>query len=187
MPKPLHTGRLVLAPQDPRLLPALPELLAERLERIGFIQGKLPGEPVRYRLGESFMGLVTFMGCSPSLRLEPGGGNEPFCYAAFQGPYEQPRLLVGTNTTPPRCTACGSRVSDWRPLLNRRTPLPCPRCGRPLAPLTLNWRHSAGGGRLFLYVENIFPREAIPSAELMHHLQEASAGHAWNHFYIQEA
>ncbi len=191
MPDPLHTGRLVLTPESPYWSPDDPLRIVAVLHEIGFIAGRLEGSVHRYLLGEHFLQLVTFMGCSPNIRIEPGEPGEPFCHLIVDGPSEHPRLLQGKNTTPPRCAVCRKRLDEWqrifavRPLYSDQ-PAICPHCGYPQAPATYDFRHSGGCGRIFLFVENIFPQEAIPSPELLKHLGSATADQAWRYFYLQD-
>ncbi|MBT3044922.1 MAG: hypothetical protein KME67_18850 [Candidatus Thiodiazotropha sp. (ex Codakia orbicularis)] len=190
MNQPLHTGRLVLTPEDPYLLPDDPEAILTKLHEIGLIEGALESGP-GYLLGEHFMQLVTFMGCSPYIRLQADASGEPFCHLLQDGPYPRPKLLCGTNTQPPRCEACRKRLSEWRDSYescltgNDGCKVGCPHCGHRQDPFTYDFRQSAGCGRLFLFVENIFPQEAIPSPTLLTALELACIGHPWRYFYQQ--
>jgi DNA-directed RNA polymerase subunit RPC12/RpoP len=191
MKQPLHTGRLVLTPQDPYMLPDEPEALLTRLHEIGLIDGVLQGE-LGYLLGERFMQLVNFMGCSPYIRLQPGRSNEPFCHLRLDGPHSRPILLYGKNTQPPRCETCRKRLSDWQASFEswlksaNGWQSSCPHCGHRQDPVTYDFRQSAGCGRLFLFIENIFPQEAIPSAALLDTLKQACNEKAWRYFYQQD-
>lgn len=192
MQQPLHTGRLVLTPEDPYLLPSDLTAVLAVLREIDFIGGAIPGMPMRHLLGEQFMQLVTFMGCSPYIALEPGCDGQPFCHLSVAGPFERPRLLQGKNTTPPRCAACRKRLGEWRGTMDRWNEVrpgwlaPCPHCGHRQDPATYDWRQSAGCGRLFLCVENIFPQEAIPAPALLSKLAGVSDQRPWRYFYQQE-
>ncbi|MES9991984.1 MAG: hypothetical protein ABW098_08525 [Candidatus Thiodiazotropha sp.] len=186
-----HPGRLVLTTEDPYLLPDSPDALLSGLHEIGFIDKALEQAP-GYLLGDRFMQLVTFMGCSPYIRLEPDGSEEPFCHLRLDGPYPQPKLLQGKNTQPPRCEACRKRLISWKTSYEscrastNRCKASCPHCGHHQDPVTYDFRQSAGCGRLFLCVENIFPQEAIPSPALLEALKRSSNGQTWVYFYQQE-
>jgi DNA-directed RNA polymerase subunit RPC12/RpoP len=192
VPQPLHTGRMVLTPEDPYRLPEDLHAVIDELSGIGFIASPLPGHSAAFLLGENFMQWVTFMGCSPFIRLEPGDDGEPFCHLVIDGPYERPRLLQGRNTAPPRCAACRKRIDIWHEVIGGRSReaadglAVCPHCGHRQDPATYDWRQSAGCGRLFLQVENIFPQEAVPSPGLLERLGSASGGLPWRHFYLQD-
>jgi hypothetical protein len=191
MIRPLDTGRLVLTPQDPYLLPDDPDTLVCGLQAIGFIGQALHPGP-GYLLGERFMQLVSFLGCSPYIRLAPDESGEAFCHLRLDGPYSHPKLLSGKNTQPPRCGACRKRLLNWRNSFEtwqaqkQGWQAVCPHCGEHQDPAHYDFRQSAGCGRLFLLVENIFPQEAIPSPELLEALKKASSNQPWHHFYLQD-
>jgi hypothetical protein len=192
MPQPLHTGRLALTPENPYLRPEEPARILAQLREIGFIGDRLADSDNRYLLGDNFMQLVTFMGCSPNIELNPGEPGQPFCHLVIDGPSERPRLLRGRNTTPPRCAGCRKRLEDWQTIFEtwrQEAPgwqAPCPHCGHLQDPATYDFRQSAGCGCLFLLVENIFPQEAIPSPALLHRLQATTDDRPWRYFYLQD-
>ena len=144
-----------------------------------------------FRVGEAFLQLITFMGCSPYIELEPPANGGPFCYIRLEGPWVDPRLRYGHDTQGPRCHACRHRLPDWREFLTLWLAQPqamiveCPRCGHKQRPLDLGWRREAGFGRLFIVVENIFPSEAAPVPRLLTGLERA-IGIPWQYFYIRE-
>ncbi len=187
----IHTGRLVLTPEDPYHRPDDIEPILGLLQAIGFIGEPLSGGETRFLLGERFMQLVNFMGCSPLILLRPGESGQAFCHLVIDGPSERPRLLHGKNTTPPRCAACRKRLPDW--LANFEDwrqegdywLAACPHCAWRQDPVTYDFRQSAGCGRLFLLLENIFPQEAIPSPGLLTQLRNIT-GQPWRYFYQQE-
>ncbi len=190
----IHTGRLVLSPADPFYLIQDIKSLIARLRSIHFCAGpmqKLNGH--HYLLGDRFMQLVSFVGCSPFIRLKPTEDGQPFCHLVVDGPYPKPIFLQGRNTTSPSCKQCRKRIPDWQPLISQWLMQPetfqaiCPYCGHQQNPASYNWRQSAGSGRLFLFVENIFPNEAIPSPELLKTLEAGDQDSAaWSYFYIQD-
>ncbi len=192
MPEPLHTGRLVLTPKDPYFVPDDAMAVTTRLQQIDLISSALDDRVGRYLLGERFMQLVTFLGCSPYIRLEPGHAGEAFCHLGIDGPSPHPRLLTGKNTTPPRCAVCRKRIDNWHANIElwlAASPgwqATCPHCGHAQDPATYDFRQTAGCGRLFLFIENIFPQEAIPSPALLDNLSAASGGAPWHYFYQQE-
>ncbi len=189
----LHTGRLVLTPEDPYFAPGDTQPILDGLREIGFIDQPWSGHAHRYLLGDAFIELVTFMGCSPHIRLEPGEREDhPFCHLVVEGPVPHPRMRLGRNTSPPRCAACRKRLGEWRAILDTWSRQPagwlahCPHCGHAQDPATYDFRQSAGSGRLFLSIENIFPQEAVPSPNLISHLEAITAPHPWRYFYQQD-
>lgn len=187
----LHTGRLVLTPKDPYYSPDDLRKILRMLREIGFIGAPLDNSDRRHLLGDNFMRLVSFVGCSPHIRLEPTEPAQPFCHLIVDGPSEHPRLLYGKNTTAPRCGSCRRRLQEWLSSFATWHQEPdswqvtCPHCGHNQDPATYDFRQSAGCGRLFLYIENIFPQEAIPAPTLLDLLQE-NTGQAWCYFYQQD-
>ncbi|MES9832712.1 MAG: hypothetical protein ABW139_10780 [Candidatus Thiodiazotropha sp. DIVDIV] len=187
----LHTGRLVLTPKDPYLLPEDPEAIFTKLQEIGLIDAPLQiGQA--YLPGEAFMQLITFMGCSPAIRLAPDETDQPFCHLLLEGPHSRPKLITGKNTLPPRCASCRKRLNDWQNTFKIREDKEdgwesqCPHCGHSQDPATYDFKQSAGCGRFLLFVENIFPQEAIPAQSLLENLKRSAMGEPWHYFYQQE-
>lgn len=185
----MSTGRLLFAQAEPLDEPAVKRLLSD-LETLGFLGPPIaPGEAPAYFTGDRFMQLVSFMGCSPFLKLRPDEeGDDDFCRIRVLGPYAAPRLVTGTNTRPPRCPACRRPVEAWRELAGRweaGEPMDynCPACGAITPFGRLEWRQNGGAGRLFIEVSRIFPGEAVPVPALMDRL--GHHGGAWSYFYVQ--
>lgn len=183
-------GRLLLTPLDPERAPAATPLL-KVLEESGFLGPPWPtGGPAAFLAGPRFTDWISFLGCSPHIRLEPPADGGAFCHIRLLGPYTEPRLCQGRHTPPPRCPTCRARLTDWRERVDHwrrqpRQPVPCPHCGTPHPPLALVWRQGAGWGRLFIAVEDIFPGEAVPVAGLLGDLAGLGGG-PWRYFHVQE-
>ena len=186
---PIHTGRLLLCTQDPYLLPEQTRLTMA-LTAAGFLGTPLAYQADAYVVGERFLQLITFAGCSVRIELSPDGDG-PFSHLRFVGPFDQPWFLVGRNTRPPRCRSCRSPLQGWREDLTRwhrngAMDIPCPACGEPRPPWAYDWREKAGFGRFFIQVEEVFPGEAAPTPELTKLLEHTTVSQ-WSHFYIQDA
>lgn len=184
---PAHTGRLLLTPQDPFLVPD-PRSLRLGLAAAGLLGAPLSGIAGGYAVGDRFFTLVVFAGCSVQVALEPSSrADTPFCHVRLAGPYPEPLCLTGRNTRPPRCRACRSPLRDWNARLDAGAAgvIRCPACGEKAPAWCWDWKGQAGCGRLFLAVEEVFPGEATPAPALMERLEEMS-GNAWRHFYIQD-
>jgi hypothetical protein len=186
---PAHTGRLLLTHQDPFHVPELCSLLAG-LRASGFVGQPLAMESLAYEAGPSFLQLVSFAGCSVQLNLS-AKGDKPFCYVCLTGPYPAPRLLSGRNTRPPRCRQCRARIMEWGEMRDRQDATRartthCAACGHLVPIRDLDWKQSAGFGRLFVQVEEVFPGEATPTPELMVLLARLTGGD-WRYFYVQDA
>lgn len=108
-------GTLVLqAPSE--CIPDQPALIA-RLSDLGFVGAGYGETPGVYLAGPRFLQLITFLGCSPHLQLEPpADGSEDFCHIRLRGPFRTARLLSAGNTRPPRCPGCGKGLTNWRQL-----------------------------------------------------------------------
>jgi len=183
-----HTGRLILTSRDPFAAPDL-EVARALLRSCGFIGEALPGRRDAYWTGENFLALVVFAGCSVQVDLTPAADpNARFCHVRISGPYPAPRLASGRNTRPPRCPSCRAPLRDWRRALEEGDggALACPACHQSAPPWEWDWKRSAGYGRLFLQVEEVFPGEAEPSSRLMRLLSDIAPGAGWRHFFVQE-
>ena len=185
----VHTGRLILVPTAAEPLLDTAGLVTTLTEG-GFIGAPLPGPGQGYLVGERFLSLITFAGCSVRIELLPPGDGSPFCHVILDGPHKTPRLLSGRNTRPPRCPACKAPSKDWRKHMEQwnqcaSPQLTCAQCGAEAGIGHWNWRENAGFGDLFLRVEEVFPGEAVPTPALMDLLEQAS-GTGWRHFYVQD-
>jgi len=167
-----------------------PAPLAARLTRAGFLGPPLEGGGDVFVVGERFLQLVTFSGCSVRIELSPTG-NVPFCHIRLTGPFPQPVFLSGRNTRPPRCRSCRSPLHGWRQAVSDREQtgpvrIPCPACRETSPPWDYDWKQQAGFGRLFIRVEEVFPGEAVPTPALLALLAD-TGGIPWRYFYIQDA
>lgn len=182
-------GKLVLqAPPDHIALSQ--DAQAARLVDLGLIGASYGKIPASYLAGPRFLQLITFLGCSPNLQLDPpADGSDNFCHVRFRGPFQAPRLLAAGNTRPPRCPACGKGLGHWRQLevywargeSNRE--IVCLICNHSTSPAELNWRRKAGFGHYFIEIVGVFQEEAVPLPALMECLQ--GDGAAWRYFYLQ--
>ena len=187
-----HTGRLILAPRDPRCAPDRRPLI-RALGGAGFLGAALTPEGDAYAVGEDFLHLIAFAGCAVQVELTPSTESDrPFCHIRIAGPFAEPALLIGRNTRPPRCPACRVPLRAWRDTLRDRIPgawhpepLPCPACATVSPVCTWDWKETGGCARLSLSVEEVFPGEASPTDNLMQVL-EGVARTPWRHFYIQD-
>ncbi len=191
MPPNSQTGRLLLVPDSLEWTASSAPVLAY-LQESGFVGRSLDNEkPDAFLVGDHFLQLITFMGCSPHIELEPRGDGGSFCHVQVIGPLPELQLIRGDNTQPPRCGQCRGRLPHWQEELAswcvhpERADVLCPRCGHRQRPVDLGWRRNAGFGRLFVAVEDVFPGEAVPVPSFLQGLQRAS-GVAWEYFYIRD-
>jgi hypothetical protein len=186
----MTNGKLVLqAPPD--YLPVIADELVARLVDLGLIGAAYGHTPGTYLAGPRFLQLITFLGCSPHLQLQPPrDGSEDFCHIRVRGPFESARLLSADNTRPPRCPACGKGLTQWRELEPdwsqgiSESEILCHSCGQRASPADLNWRRKAGFGLYFIEISGVFPEEAVPLPALMDCLRGNGAD--WRYFYLQQ-
>jgi hypothetical protein len=187
--RPLHTGRLVLAPVD-ALVGVEAEPLADVLRDIGLIGAPLPERSAAFATGARFLELIAFTGCAVQVELAPASAGGTFAHIRLQGPYPRPRLQSGRNTRPPRCPECGKALATWRAQAQawqgaRMPNLRCEVCSADTPAWRWGWRQHAGFGRSFVCIEEVFPGEGAPLPSLLEGLETLGIG-AWHHFYVQD-
>ena len=178
-------SKLILTPAPTETIPDSDAIL-KQLSISGLIKENpvtLKGETL-YLPGERFLQLITFLGCSPFIRLEPENENDnKFSHLRLSQLHSEPVFRYGRNTTAPKCPRCGHKQNDWLTLIET-SDNHCSHCGKPISAADLNWRQSAGWGRLFIEIWGVFPGEAVPSQELIRDL--TALGCRWDYFYIQD-
>jgi predicted RNA-binding Zn-ribbon protein involved in translation (DUF1610 family) len=188
MPHPLHTGRLVLSPQDPEAAVDR-RSLAAALARIGLTGDPLAGRADAFATGAHFARLIGFTGCAVQIETTPTDA-AAFSHIVVEGPHATPHLLCGRNTRPPRCSSCTKPLADWRArvrasVIAHAPDLHCPECGETAAGWRWDWRQHGGFGRSFVRIEEVFPGEGAPLPELLAALCALGAG-PWRYFYVQD-
>ncbi len=186
--------RLVLHPEDANYAPESSNMIRELLHDAGFI-----GEACNvadaehaqqaFLVGEQFLQLLTFMGCSPNINLAPQHeGDRDFCHIVLSSVSVQPRFRSHERDVFARCPECGRRDTGWRAQIERwqadasLNEYVCPHCGKSLSLYDLRWRQMAGFGRVFIDVFSIFPQEGIPTSNLLSLLEKGSA-RSWTYFF----
>jgi len=183
----MENALLVLCPDEPSWTPPDDESLEQLLQSIQFIGAPYNGD-MQFFAGERFLDLIALMGCSPGIKLEPGDDDQAFCYIRLIPGTESIEFHGGDQTHAPRCPQCRSAVTGWKSKINcwqengTGTPWSCEACGHKAAPWHYNWRKSAGFGRCFIEISNIFPKEAIPQQQLLDALN-SHYGVSWHYFY----
>lgn len=178
---------LVLCPEDPHWTPPDKESLVQLLQSIQLIGAPL-NDQMYFLTGDKFLDLIAFMGCSPDIKLEPADDTQPFCHVHLMTSTGAIEFHSGNQTHVPRCPQCRSPVSDWKSkigswLENRaENTWSCEACRHKAEPWQYNWRKSAGFGRCFIEINNIFPKEAAPQQQLLDTLH-SHYGVNWHYFY----
>ena len=174
---------LVLYPIDP--LFSLPQLaLVDILSDINLI-GKQEVEG-RYLVGEQFLSLLCFLGCSPDIELFPQSDDKPYCYIEVPKNSEITQCILSKAVKLPKCPHCKSDLSQLPISLKKQCSLAvdCHSCGESLNPTKLNWRKTAVFAKNMIIIGNIYEAEAIPDHSLLDILEKFTKV-AWKYAYIR--
>lgn len=178
------TPRLILHPENTRHLIKDNHQLISSLLDIQFIN-ETAGTDNTYTAGKEFINLLTFLGCSPDIKLSPNDG-ENYCTVSIPDAHETVTLLGYTSTVIPRCPSCKHKISDWKQHFHDWKQgdhvYSCTECQAQTPVANLKWRQEGGYGHSCVVVNHIHPHEAVPSEKLLNTLQQASAT-AWSYFY----
>lgn len=192
--------KLLMHPANPRCPPAGLDTLTAHLTELGLI-----GAPIRhptetlYSVGERLLELVTFLGCSPHIELQPPDSRDELEAMIASGRLCHVRLSetkwlqfrTDCNPPEPRCPSCRKPVRNWQQLLEDWQSDPdqlqwqCRVCRHSGQLTELNFRKSAVFARTFLEIWGIYPSEAIPGEELLASLRTLT-GCEWKTLYINE-
>lgn len=183
----MENAALVICPVEPGW--ALPDntSLIELLHSIQLI-GDAYRDGAEFLPGDRFLDLIAFMGCAPEINLEPGHGEQQFCSVRLLNRTDSIEFHAGAHCYAPRCPECGAAVDAWRSEISRWQQRPeentwvCESCGHTARPWEYKWRKSAGFGRCFIEINNIYPREAIPQQQLLDTLNLHYQIN-WHYFY----
>jgi hypothetical protein len=158
--------------------------LAATLRDLGLIGRLTASEDVaEFQAGERFLKLVTFLGCSPQIVLDPelAGAGQALCYIRLIS-YREVTLLTGKSKPAVRCPKCRAIV-ELSNAGSFAAPYQCQQCGNTSRVSDLDWRQTAGFGRCFIEINGIYPHEAVPADNLLNALKDYSHCQ-WKYFYI---
>ena len=185
----LHSGRLLLTPQEPEAAPE-PAALEALLRDGGLLGEPAPTAPGAVRAGGALFELIGFTGCA--VQLERQSDAPDGLVLRIEGPWPAPVLRAGRNTRAPRCPGCGQALAAWRAACqDSATPngaaplLRCDACAQGAPACRWRWGRHGGCGRLFVALEPVFPGEAQPLPALSALLARAGYG-PWRHLYVQD-
>lgn len=171
---------LVLYPKNPAWAPASLAPLADALAAIGFLGSER--SPGVYGTGPEYLGLITYLGCSPQVAL---GENETAPTIRLSGIFDAPWLVHGGNLKPPRSPQCRKALTKPATIPMAGQRLHCIHCGYGGNVCGFDWRRSAGCARVFVEISNVFESEAVPGEALMACLEKVS-GESWDYCYLRE-
>ena len=193
--------KLLLYPAKPDCPLAATDSLAEELQSIGLIGASFGCKSERrYRTGDRFLQLITFLGCSPAIELDPPADkseretaceNGRLCHIRLSRTLSGPRFRADRQMPPPRCPQCRKPELQWRELIDRWRDTPgetrwsCRECGYHGQLFDLNFRKSGGFGNTFIEIWGIYPSEAVPGDSLLSKLKGLT-GVDWNTMYIKD-
>lgn len=129
--------------------------------------------------GNQLMDFITFLGCSPSLKM---GELESTIRLHL---FAQETGLGGDSIVTIRYPLCKHTVQKPQQLIRDYPEKPdwvCNSCGNQGAIKDINWRRSAGFSTIFIEISSIFPKEAVPSDKLITALSSYTKSQ-WNWFY----
>ncbi|MGB5260854.1 MAG: hypothetical protein WBO34_10070 [Gammaproteobacteria bacterium] len=196
----MPVDKLILLPDDALVGIDDCHELAVCLQGIGLIDEQRASDSgLFYPAGAQFLQLVSFLGCSPSIELEPPGDGTSLEQAVVNGRFchvvlacePTLRFRADPQTRPPRCPQCGAPEPDWQARIRRWQDKPakshwsCAACGHRGNLTDWVFRKTAGFGKVFVEIRGIYPAEAVPGAALLAALS-AYTGGAWHYIYIKE-
>ena len=152
-----------------------------RLQEYEFIAGPITNQESSFYSGNKFLDYIAYMGCSPAIQFEASDGNQHFCFIRIHH-YDNARLIVSQKQArAPHCPHCNKPVKEWQKNKTKET-LYCGQCDTTSNIAEFNWRKTAGYGRMFIEITDIFPKEAIPQQILLDKLT-AICKTDWSYFY----
>jgi len=180
----MTTSRLIFFPTNTNKIIDKPQLL-KTLSDSQFITTNAQTNN-HYLPGDNFLSLITFLGCSPNINLQPTEG-ESHCFISIIKQTQQPRCLGHTQTATPKCPACKKRITEWK------TPdwkvagktCTCDKCQKQTPYTELNWKQECGFARCGFEVNHIYPHEAVPTDQFLNVLNQAS-GFEWDYCYAND-
>jgi hypothetical protein len=190
----MNRNKLILHPGDPEQIPPPVAQISALLREIGFIgDASGPTEEANFLPGDRFLELITFLGCSPVVSIftsSAGGENaDRFCKIHLRGTGQTLEFLAGANVATPRCPRCRLREERWAGLIALWQEDPfgyrwtCTGCGQQALLHQLDWRQTAGFGRLFIEIWGIHAAEAVPTDPLLEALSRSGGG-PWKYFFL---
>ena len=175
--------------------------LVAALHSIGLIAAPLHhDEASGYRAGERFLQLITFLGCSPAIELEPPAdpaerervcASGSLCHVRLAPAENRLRFRAEAGLPAPRCPRCRKAEPRWQELIEqwrndaRESHWICRECGYCGRLFDLNFRKRGAFGHTFIEIWGIHAAEAVPGETLLTALGELS-GCDWNYLYLRE-
>jgi len=195
--------QLVLCPQDPHWVLGANEKerqgnigIEQVIRSVGLIAGQIvTSQAGRFYIGERFLQHINFMGCAPAVEFESNGeldvNGEPdwqqFSFIHIPPVLDQPAWYADLTMAKPQCPACNKRTAlNVNQAVNYfdvdKSYYCCPHCEQQTKVGDINWREFGGNARTLISIVNVYPKEAIPTENLLVQLEEQTQI-AWRYFY----
>jgi len=181
--------KLILYPVSTDYVPKSWVNIKLSLNQAGFIGKSISSINESYYVGDNFLQLITFLGCSPHIQIEPeDDNNDSYCRIVLSELNDNIDFRFLARDVIARCPKCRKKLDSWSDWLNQWKEsssavfVRCEHCDSALSLFDLNWRHNAGFASCFIDIWNIYPQEAIPTEELLSILSEAT-GEEWDYFF----
>jgi len=169
-----------------------PDLTRQALANSGLIGRRLAVAGF-YVTGNGFLDHISFLGCSPDLRLDPGPDDVPgqpsFVHISLIGLAGPLVFRQGFKARPPLCPACRAPAADYQGGLATwlsdgfTGSYTCQHCGASISPVDLVWRDGVVIARDAIEILGIHPSEAVPTDQFMTYLKDYT-GIAWRYVYV---
>ena len=195
--------QLVLCPQNPQWIPAARDVsstglikLEQVLRSLGLIADQVDAtQRGRFYIGEQFLQHISFMGCAPALEFQPTGERsligEPdwqqFTFVHIPPVLDEPGWYADLSMAKPQCPECTRRSAlSGDKQVNYFDEFKyhycCPHCQQKTKVCEVNWREFGGCARVMISIVNVYPKEAIPTENLLLQLEKQTQI-AWRYFY----
>ncbi len=173
---------LILHPDDPCWHPVQTGELRAALQEDGLLAAGCPADlSAACLVGEHFLRLIMFLGCSPQVTLtaDASRDGQPLCTVRFNN-FDSVRFVGAAPRSPARCPHCRAEVVIEVPRVDEACT--CAGCNVSMPVQALDWRQAAGFGRFFIEVSGIYPHEAVPADRLLARLRDFSHCE-WKYFF----
>lgn len=158
-------------------------VLIRTLAETGLTGAGLGHAPHAWYAGEEFLSHISFLGCSPYIRLQPDNDNCAFTYIELIE-HPQATFLSGVNLKAPRCRTCRQVFAlNGMHDLEATTQLTCTNCQQAYSLPDWDWRQSACLTGVAVWIWEVFEGEAVPGDKLLRSLAQATAVD-WSYCYI---
>lgn len=182
--------KLVFHPCNPEYDPKNIDNIVTALQEIGFLGEKWQSPKTvlgeRYLIGDSFLSLVTFLGCAPAIELAPIADkpeSTEFCHIEIEPVKKEIEFIRGSEHLISRCPHCRQRHASWESIPESLS-YSCDKCEVETHLSKYDWKNMAGCGRFFYKFAWYISARSYSNIQLLLSLEKISDT-KWNYFYIQ--